>query len=86
MSAEPKLYRIVNTIEWAILGVLGLLLIAAIGGAVLALIGAIGGWSELKALGGYTAAIGAGGFFVGMLVMGPLVSGISRVTDRGNTR
>jgi hypothetical protein len=71
------------------IGVLGLFLTIAIGGAVLALVGAMGGWPGLKALGGYAAGIGAGGFFLGLFVMPPffrLVSELSRVNDRDNAR
>ncbi|MBN9234325.1 MULTISPECIES: hypothetical protein [Phyllobacteriaceae] len=89
MSASPKLPRIANVIQWAMIGVLGLFLTAAIGGAVLVLIGAMGGWPELKALGGYAAGIGAVGFFLGLFVMPPFfrfVSELSRVTDRDRAR
>jgi hypothetical protein len=53
-----------------------LLLTLAIGGAVVALIGAMFGLSSVKNIGGSIAGLGAVGFFGWMLVTGNLASAL----------
>ncbi|MBL8579506.1 MAG: hypothetical protein JNK47_20065 [Mesorhizobium sp.] len=61
-----------KALQSAIAAVFAVLLTAAVLGAILALIGAVGDWPEIKSLGAYAAAIGATGFF-GWMVASRLI-------------
>ncbi|MER8701054.1 hypothetical protein [Mesorhizobium sp. M1088] len=60
-------------IEGLIFAVLMLLLTLAVGGAVMALIGAVFGLSSTKTIGGSIAGLSAAGFFSWMLVTSKFV-------------
>lgn len=71
---ERRSWKFFDRIESLIVIVLMLLLTLAIGGAVVALIGAIFGLSSVKSIGGSIAGLGAVGFFGWMFVTGKLAS------------
>ncbi|RUW21212.1 hypothetical protein EN858_22770 [Mesorhizobium sp. M4B.F.Ca.ET.215.01.1.1] len=68
--------KFVERIKGLIVVVLMLLLTLAIGGAVVALIGAIFGLSSVKHVGGSIAFLGAVGFFGWMFVTGDLAGAL----------
>jgi hypothetical protein len=75
-------------LEGFVFAVLGLLSTLAIGGAVMALVGAIFGLGSMKIIGGATAGFGAAGFFVWMLTASKFVGAfraVPPVDDHRNT-
>ncbi|MDG4852090.1 MAG: hypothetical protein EOQ55_08590 [Mesorhizobium sp.] len=90
---ERRSWKFFERIQSLIVIVLMLLLTLAIGGAVVALIGAIFGLSSVRNVGGSIATLGAVGFFGWMIVTGDLAGallGKSRqgpgVEDNKNTK
>ncbi|AZV22461.1 hypothetical protein LB559_02275 [Mesorhizobium sp. BR1-1-3] len=77
---ERRSWKFFARIESLIVVVLVLLLTLAIGGAVVALIGAMFGLSSVKNIGGSIAGLGAAGFFGWMFVAGKL----ARLSPRGS--
>ncbi|PZV40310.1 hypothetical protein [Mesorhizobium kowhaii] len=73
---ERRSWKFSERIESLIVIVLMLLLTLAIGGAVVALIGAMLGLSSVKNIGGSIAGLGAVGFFGWMFVAGDLAGAL----------
>ncbi|MER8440659.1 hypothetical protein NKH36_17270 [Mesorhizobium sp. M1312] len=73
---ERRSWKFFERIESLIFIVLMLLLTLAVGGAAMALIGAMLGLSSVKTIGGSIAGLGAVGFFGWMLVTGDLAGAL----------
>ncbi|TKB21372.1 MAG: hypothetical protein E5V75_03085 [Mesorhizobium sp.] len=73
---ERRSWKFFERIQNLIVIVLMLLLTLAIGGAVVALVGAIFGLSSVRNIGGSIATVGAVGFFGWMLVIGDLAGAL----------
>ena len=80
---ERRSWKFFARIESLIVVVLVLLLTLAIGGAVVALIGAMFGLSSVKNIGGSIAVLGAVGFFGWMLVTGDLAGALLGKSRQG---
>ncbi|RWC27763.1 hypothetical protein [Mesorhizobium sp.] len=80
---ERRSWKFFERIESLIVVVLMLLLTLAVGGAVVALIGAVFGLSSVKSIGGSIAGLGAVGFFGWMLVTGELAGALLGRSRRG---
>ncbi|RUV18731.1 hypothetical protein [Mesorhizobium sp. M7A.F.Ca.MR.245.00.0.0] len=73
---ERRSWKFFERIESLIVVVLVLLLTLAIGGAVVALIGAMFGLSSVKNIGGSIAGLGAAGFFGWMFITGKIAGAL----------
>ncbi len=73
---ERRSWKFSERIESVVFIVLMLLLTLAVGGAVVALIGAVFGLSSVKSVGGSIAGLGAVGFFGWMIVTGNLAGAL----------
>ncbi|CCV06534.1 exported hypothetical protein [Mesorhizobium metallidurans STM 2683] len=80
---ERRSWKFFERIESLIFIVLMLLLTLAVGGAVMALIGAMFGLSSVKTIGGSVAGLGAVGFFGWMLVTGDLAGALLGISRQG---
>jgi hypothetical protein len=80
---ERRSWKFFERIESLIVIVLMILLTLAIGGAVVALIGALSGSSSVRNVGGSIAGLGAVGFFGWMLVTGDLAGALLGSSRQG---
>ncbi|MDX8497234.1 hypothetical protein RFM99_02260 [Mesorhizobium sp. VK4C] len=81
---ERRSWKIFERIQGMIVIVLMLLLTLAIGGALVALVGAIFGWSSVRNIGGSIATLGAVGFFGWMFVTGDLAGALMGKSRQGS--